>query len=360
MLKSNKVLAFPVLTFLLVLASMRAWSQDKVVFHPVSVKIVMAKEGEKLAKGGILRARLGEKILMYAVVEGTMGARHVVVSSAPSILQKGRVLPSEKIVRQESIHGLELKWYKVQAIGESYNNTAGGFHWDKIDYEEFPISHWGTNWHVLADAHPLPPYSDENKGAGTMAFMLRVRQAGKILSSPGKGSIFRGGLSDSVPRVAFRKDDSYIGRLTELFNTPYIWGSSGTSPKDHQSERLIGSDCADFIVYGARRLGKHIPYRATWHLPLVTKTIARSKSVDEKGRFLDRAKHPLKIGEKAIHIGDLLLFKGHVGALVRDMTPKGILDGNDVMIHTLWAPPKMQPIGETPYSSSNVKILRWK
>ncbi len=337
-----------------------ARSQERKKIHPEAVKIVMAQKAKQVARGGIVRARLDEKIILYAVVRAKLGDHKIIVTDAPSVMQGGKLVDSTEVVRPESIKGIQLKWFKVQPTGESYNNTAGGFHWDKIEYEEFPMGVWGNDWSIEADAHPCPPYEDTNNGAGTMAFMVRIRMNNRILSSPGKQSIFRGGLSDDVPRVAFRADDTYIGRLTELFNTPYIWGSSGTSATDHQAERLIGSDCADFIVYGARRLGKNIPYRATWHLPLVTKTIVRGQSVNDKGIFLDKAGHPLKINKKGIHIGDLLLFSGHVAALVKDETPLGILDDNDIIIHTYWAPPKKQHIRDSAYSRSKVRILRWK
>jgi len=193
-----------------------------------------------------------------------------------------------------------------------------------------------------------------------MAFKVKVRYQGKVWASPGKESIFRGGLSDEVLRVAFRRDDSFIGRLTELFNTPYIWGSAGVPPPVHQAERLIGSDCADFVVYGARRLGKKIPYRGSWHLPQVCHTIARGLRPDKSGRYLDKNKKTVAIGEGSVQIGDLLLFQGHVGALAQDQKPLGILDTNDIMIHTFWAPPAEEAIRDTHYPEAEVRILRWK
>lgn len=284
----------------------------------------------------------------------------MVVTSAPALRLSGKRVPAGRIVRPEAVAGLELRWFKVQPTGKWYDNTRGGFHWDPIAYQAYALGGWGAVWSRPADAHPRGDTPDTHAGAGTMAFQVRVRAAGSELASPGPEALFRGGLADSVTRVAFRRDDSYLGRLTELFNTPYIWGSAGTRPEDHQAERLIGSDCADLIVYGARRLGKKLRYRATWHLPQVTRTIARSEKVDEKGRYVDEAGKPLRIDDEAIQIGDLLLFKGHVGALAEDRKPLGVLDGNDVMLHTYWAPPDEQPLKETAYAKAKVRVLRWK
>lgn len=312
------------------------------------------------ARDGIHRARLDQAVRLYAAVEGRLGGRRVVITAAPAIRLSGERVPAQRIVRPDAIADVELRWFKVQPTGQWYDNTRGGFHWDPITYQAFAEGEWGKVWSRPADAHPRGDYPDSHAGAGTMAFQVRVRAAGTEVASPGPEAIFRGGLADSVTRIAFRRDDTYVGRLTELFNTPYIWGSAGTRPADHQAERLIGSDCADLIVYGARRLGKPLRYRATWHLPQVTRTIARSVKVDDKGRHLDRAGKPLVIGEDAIHIGDLLLFKGHVGALAADREPIGVLDGNDVMLHTYWAPPDEQPLKETAYAESKVRVLRFK
>src|SRR5256885_376105 len=71
----------------------------------------------------------------------------------------------------------------------------------------------------------------------------------------GRGS---GGLAGAVMRVSIRRDDTYLGYLTEMFGQPYVWASAGLSDATHQSERLEGADCADFVVYGARRMGKKI------------------------------------------------------------------------------------------------------
>jgi hypothetical protein len=218
---------------------------------------------------------------------------------------------------------------------------------------------WGQKWQMPADAHPLG-YPDTHDGLGTMAFKVSVKIGDKIFSSPGKESIFRGGLSDKVIRVAFRRDDTFLGYLTELFNTPYIWGSAGYPPEKHQAERLIGSDCADFVVYGVRRTGKNVPYRGSWHLPLSAVALAKADRIDSNGRYIQKDGKPVPISDDGVHLGDLLLFPGHVGALLEDRKPQGVLDINDVMIHTFWAPPTEEPISKTAYASSAVRVLRWK
>lgn len=327
-------------------------------FVPRAARVVVAGASGP-ARGGIHRARLDQELWLYAVVEGERQGRRVVVTAAPALILDGRRVPSRRIVPPGEVAGLELRWYKVEPTGDSYDNTRGGFHWDPISYREHPLGSWGAPWRRKADTRP-EGYPDTHGGAGTMAYKVAARAGPVVAASPGKESIWRGGLSDAVPRVALRRDDTFVGRLTELFNTPYIWGSAGIPPAVHQAERLIGSDCADFVVYGARRMGKKLRYRATWHLGEVADTVARAEKVDEQGRFLRADGSTVAVGDGGVRVGDLLLFPRHVGALAQDRPPLGVLDTNDVMIHTYWAPPTEQPISRTAYADAPVQVLRWK
>jgi len=345
---------------LLVVACCLLSSEAVAGFIPSKVYVVVQGPQDKIASGGIHRFKLGDQVKLFAVVEGKLGKQRVVISAAEQLEINGKKIPPGRIRRPADFPKIMLRWYKVEPTGNSYDNTVGGFHWETIEYREHAMTAWDTKWQIAANAHPKGTYPDTHAGAGTMAFKVAIKVGFSNLASAGKESLNRGGLDKHVPRIAFRRDDSYIGRLTELFNTPYIWGSAGVPPKLHQAERLIGSDCADFIVYGARRLGKEIPYRGSWHIPEVAKVIYEAEKIDAKGRYLTKAKKTIPISDSGVQIGDLLLFHGHVGALAEDRKPVGILDINDIMIHTYWAPPDEQPISETAYAEAKVRILRWK
>jgi cell wall-associated NlpC family hydrolase len=345
---------------LLVLAGCLLSFEAAADFVPSKVYVVVQGPQDKIASGGIHRFKLSEQVSLFAVVEGKLGKQRVVITAADKLKVNGKNVPSLRIRRPSDFPKIMLRWYKVEPTGNSYDNTVGGFHWDTIEYREHAVTDWDTKWQITADAHPKGTYPDTHNGAGTMAFKVAIKIGFRNLASAGQESLERGGLDKHVPRVAFRRDDSYIGRLTELFNTPYIWGSAGVPPKVHQAERLIGSDCADFIVYGARRLGKQIPYRGSWHIPEVANVIYTAEKIDDQGRYLTKAKKTIPISKDGVQIGDLLLFHGHVGALAADRKPEGVLDINDIMIHTYWAPPDEQPISETAYAEAKVKILRWK
>jgi cell wall-associated NlpC family hydrolase len=192
-----------------------------------------------------------------------------------------------------------------------------------------------------------------------MAFRVEVTHDGRHGASPGFETRYRGGLAPDVARVTVRRDDTYLGWLTELYNTPYIWASAGNDDV-HQAERRIGSDCADFVTYGIRRLGFPIPYGSTGTIGGFTRTLARTTGPDAAGLYRDATGRPLVFGDGGARPGDLLLFDGHVGALVRDLPPLGVLDANDVMVHTSWHEPTEQSLADSGYGAGPFRLLRWK
>lgn len=142
--------------------------------------------------------------------------------------------------------------------------------------------------------------------------------------------------------------------MSEMFGQPYIWASAGRTRRTHQSERLEGSDCADLMVYGARRKGYNIEYTWTGGMHEYTRVLSRGEP-REDGVYVDRKGKPLRFPR----VGDMLLFDRHIGALVEDRGVKGVLDTEDVMMHTFFASPREQPVGETAYADAPIKVIRW-
>jgi hypothetical protein len=209
----------------------------------------------------------------------------------------------------------------------------------------------------VADVRPtLTP--DHGNGVGTMRYQLVALQGERVIASAGpearrgRGS---GGLSKGVLRVSIRRDDTYLGYLTEMYNQPYIWASGGVSDGQHQSEHLEGSDCADFLVYGQRRMGSKVAYTWTGGLPKVTKLLgAGTRGTD--GIYRDGAGKPLPFTQ----VGDLVLFPRHVGALAVDRGELGVLDDQDLMMHTLFDSPKEQAIADSGYADKPVELRRFR
>lgn len=306
-----------------------------------AVRIYASVDGA-VATAGPVHARADQKVVLFAALEA--GGHWY--SDAP--LKGARPLA-------DAPHA-QLAWNRIEPAAADYSNEdATGFHFTQIDYRATPIDARGGS--ISPDVRPtLTP--DHGNGVGTMRYQLVVTEGDRTLATPGsearrgRGS---GGLTDAVMRVSIRRDDTYLGYLTEMYGQPYIWASAGTTDASHQSEHLEGSDCADFVVYGARRMGKKIAYTWTGGLPGVTKLLASGTRGDD-GVYRDDKGKPLPFTK----VGDLILFPRHVGVLAEDRGIKGVLDDQDIMMHTLFDSPKEQPIADSGYAAKPVELRRFR
>ena len=301
-------------------------------------------------------ARAGQRVTLYAALTVETGGKRALYSDAPALVLGGKPAAARPLSRAPAV---ELRWNRIEPAVATMSNgdTPADFHFEPIDYRATPIESAGGAASLPADVRPtLTP--DHGGGIGTMRYQIVALQGDRVIASPGpearrgKGS---GGVTDAVLRVSIRRDDTYLGYMTELYNQPYIWASEGLTTDTHQSERLEGSDCADLMIYGQRRLGKKLAYTWTGALPQVTTLIAAGKRSDD-GVYRDARGKPIPFPR----IGDLMLFPRHVGALAADRGTPGILDDQDLMMHTLFDSPKEQAIGESGYADRPVEVRRFR
>lgn len=320
----------------------------------IAARIAVAV-GDERATDRPAYARADQAVTLFAVLD-VQDAGHVATySDAPTLRLAGHDVTPRPIASAPQV---ELRWNKLEpAVASMTNGDPATFHYEPIDYRATPIEAAAGRPAILADVHPtLTP--DHGHGVGTMRYQLIALQGERVIASAGpeaRRGKASGGLADSVVRVSIRRDDSYLGFLTEMYNQPYIWASAGTTDATHQSERLEGSDCADFIVYGARRMGAKISYTYTGGLPRVTRMLAAgARSAD--GVYRDAHGQPIAFTRP----GDLLLFPRHVGALALDRGTIGVLDDQDLVMHTLFDSPKEQAIADTGYADQPVELRRFK
>ncbi len=317
----------------------------------VRVRVVASVAGAAAAERPAY-ARLDQPVVLYAVLQ----TRTTLYTDAPALTLAGRRVTTEPLARAPRA---ALAWRRVEPTAATMSNTdedgVSNFHFAPIAYATSALA-GGETGALAADVRPtLTP--DHGHGVGTMRFQVTATQGDRTAASPGpeaqrgRGS---GGLTDDVFRVSLRRDDSYLGYLTEMFGQPYIWASAGATDATHESERLEGADCADFVVYGERRLGHQIAYTYTGGLPQITKLLAAGTRGDD-GVYRDAHGHPLPFGAP----GDIVLFPRHVGVLVEDRGTPGVLDDQDIMMHALFDTPKEQPIADSGYADKPVELRRW-
>lgn len=319
----------------------------------VSVTLVSRVGTAGAADASPKRALAKEGVTLFALVEVEHGEKRTLYSDAGTVRWKGKTVSTRPMADAPS---MSIGWNKIEPSTKDMSNTASGsFRYETIPYSTTAMRASAAS--VVADVHPtLTP--DHGDGVGTMRFQIVVRQGARTLATPGidtrrgRGS---GGLSDDVHRVSLRADDSFLGMLGEMYGQPYIWASAGGTDRTHQSERLEGSDCADLMVYGARRTGLAIPYGWTGSLEKHARVLGKGALADD-GIYRDARGKAVAFTRP----GDLVLFPRHVGALVEDRGTPGVLDTADVIVHTLFDSPKEQPIADSGYADNPVKVLRWK
>lgn len=314
-----------------------------------------ALPADLLADDSAKRVRRAQPVRLFALVAADVAGQRRWFSDAPKVRLDGKMLEVRPLAE---LPRATLRWYRVEpAVATMSNTESGGFRFEPVPYVRTVIEGADGRGSLGADVRPtLTP--DHGGGVGTMRYAVELVRDGATVASPGvearrgRGS---GGLLDTVHRVSLRRDDTYLGYLTEMFGQPYIWASAGTTTRTHQSERLEGSDCADFIIYGIRRMGKPLEYTWSGGLPSVTKLLSRGERGSD-GIYRDATGKPLPFPA----IGDIILFPRHVGALTQDRGQPGILDDQDLMMHTLFDSPKEQAIADSGYAQTAVELRRWK
>ena len=317
------------------------------------------KQGEEVAVlGFVLKARdpQGQRVLI-----GPWG----VAKAQGLILQDIRLLPS---VEREKF---KLTWFKIEPTrgkdGKGFSNeqwilkdgqAQKVWAWDTLRYQEF-VWDSANSWTKIASVCPvqLDPHD-----FGTMRFKVEVSYRGRKAVSEGIETMEKDG-DIRAHRISVRGNtgNDLLDWAFSFFNLPYIWGSASITRRDedHQAEKYIGADCADFVVCAARRAGYGVPYRGSQYLKPYTLPIARPDTVNLKGAYLDRDRTVLvdDSDPKAVHRGDLVLWSNHVAMFAAD-NGNGILDTGDEVVQILFHEPARLPIQEA-YAGS-FAVVRFK
>ncbi|MBW2263422.1 MAG: hypothetical protein JRG91_15765 [Deltaproteobacteria bacterium] len=265
----------------------------------------------------------------------------------------------------EELEGLRsIWWVKVEAGEASYRNSERNIGWwDAIAYVESTDSA-GRQSVREVDVSPLVRggVTWDGTAVGTMRYRVMLEFDTWLLATPGRDAAGKGGVLEGVRRVTRLGGtaDPIVNHALGLSNLPYIWGSAhvlGESvPTSHQSESFIGADCADLVVAAWRMAGLDAAYSAV--VPMIGKfgsselgTLITKK---DKSVFYEKSKR-IAVGEGGVVPGAMVAWqfgkggrKGHAAVLVEDSgpdgKPNGYLDEHDLVLHTMWEAPVLEPI----------------
>ena len=141
-----------------------------------------------------------------------------------------------------------------------------------------------------------------------------------------------------VLEIRVREKEGFLGSLSEQLGTPYVFGI-GKLHLDGESgpETLLGSDCANFLIYAWRKNGHLLP----WCNPDQLKSHLQPLSPQNHTHSKTSRPHfdtGLISSGLVIHAGN------HVAILWKDLGQPGILEPQDLIIHHLGGFPEIIPL----------------
>jgi len=177
--------------------------------------------------------------------------------------------------------------------------------------------------------------SQKRRLAETDDLALAARQWVESLPWAGESGVLRiqaeivgehGSEWTPVIEIRVRNRSGFRGELSEQFGLPYVFGIGRL--KDHGEsgpETMIGNDCANFMVYAMRRMGRRIP----WCNPKQLREYLHAEGgVYQLGEVV-----PIRDG--MIERGAILHLGSHVAAVWEDKGDIGVLDADDLVVHHL-------------------------
>jgi hypothetical protein len=143
---------------------------------------------------------------------------------------------------------------------------------------------------------------------------------------------------NKIIQIVIREDDSYLGYLTELLNTPFILPPMSIPTNGHQTDLRMGSDCAELAIYGKRRQGYNIPYCGPVNII----------------KFLDT------ISDNKIFPGCLIHFGDQVSVVYKDAGISEVLDKDDLLIQSYTNGVEIISWEKSQFYKRKYFVFKWK
>ncbi len=151
-------------------------------------------------------------------------------------------------------------------------------------------------------------------GEGPDTLRLRADRVGVqyLALWPGRELMSLDTVLEPTVVLRVRRDDSYLGYLTEMIGVPFVLPPRRFPDGGHQTDLGLGVDCAELAIYGRRRQGHKVPY------------------VGPQGIYY----YLRPIRPDSLFEGCVVHFGGQVSVLYRDLGRAGQLDAEDLLIQS--------------------------
>ncbi len=161
------------------------------------------------------------------------------------------------------------------------------------------------------------------------------REAGGRFLIAAECETARGWLPAPVIEIRVRTADGFRGALSECGGMPYVFGIAAVRNGDLTGvDSGWGSDCANLLVHGWRRVGMPLAWGDPGRLRARLATVAADVGISSG----------VAITADEIARGIAIDFGSHVAAVWEDREPLGVLGGNDLVMHHLGGLPEIVPL----------------
>lgn len=158
-------------------------------------------------------------------------------------------------------------------------------------------------------------------------------------------------------QISLRPDNSYVGYLYELINTPFIMAPRATPGGFNQADERMGTDCAGLAVYGRRRMGETRVYYLGPRgiLPYL-------ESITDEEYNLTGNVYTTSTGDTASapERGEILHFRSQVSIFLEDRGIIGILDTDDLLIQSWFDGTHICTVKDNGFTEYPLRLYRWK
>ncbi|MGO9437198.1 MAG: hypothetical protein ACLP00_23240 [Terracidiphilus sp.] len=250
---------------------------------------------------------------------------------------------------QEPLLKPRIRWRVLSSEHSVYNLTgedktfAVGAPRYLVDRDE-PVD--AANDSAVLDDEKLIPFFDKATGLGTVRVFCEVGYGDNIYLS-------------RVITISRFQGDGYIGKLTEIFNLPYVLGSALLHVDGQTSaDARQGADCSHFIIYGRRREGAKIPYVNPRDLLPYLELLDEFQEFKEGVAF---GRHgPIVVTPELLKRGLLLHFGNHVAAVYGQSGHGGVLTGDTIVVHQLDGPPEITTFAVMAAKYARIRVMTFR
>jgi hypothetical protein len=223
--------------------------------------------------------------------------------------------------------GSRLSWAEFFPANESYDNT--------ILKQRYLFTYIRYNIKLLARAGSEAGFRILSDTIKPGTYYFGICQDTSVQSFNSSYPIYN---LPGVIQIVNRKNNNYFGYLEELNNTPFILAPGIIPFYGHQTDCRIGSDCAEFIIYGKRRQGFNIPYCGPKGLVKYLNPVCKDSIVE----------------------GCIIHFGEQTALLYKDNGIKNRLDEEDILLQCYKRGPEKIKVKDSEFRQRNYKVYVWK